>query len=269
MSAREGKFWRARLEAITNEYNRWRELSRKQINIKSRSSHPASSSAKSTTRPNRNIMSSDDSKIISSSSNTSYGHVYASAPATAATTSATPISAVFNKNVKSVNHHSNQVSLSVSINQSSAVTPMKSPVSAQPSSATSSTAVTVTSLVSGNMAGGPLPPATSLYTPIYPSAEQGHMSGQSSYFVSPTSTVEFGTSNFMSSTATSSSAPGFNSINSSDYYANNNSVGGSNNYGMGDNFQQSQQTYLQQQSIPVNSGSNVIYNKQVQPYNNR
>ncbi|CAF0990575.1 unnamed protein product [Brachionus calyciflorus] len=31
MSKREGKFWKARLESITNEYKKWREISRKQI----------------------------------------------------------------------------------------------------------------------------------------------------------------------------------------------------------------------------------------------
>lgn len=31
MSIREGKFWKARLESITNEYKKWREISRKQI----------------------------------------------------------------------------------------------------------------------------------------------------------------------------------------------------------------------------------------------
>lgn len=31
MSAKEGKFWKARLESITNEYKKWREISRKQI----------------------------------------------------------------------------------------------------------------------------------------------------------------------------------------------------------------------------------------------
>lgn len=31
ITARENKFWKARLESITNEYKKWRELSRKQI----------------------------------------------------------------------------------------------------------------------------------------------------------------------------------------------------------------------------------------------
>lgn len=33
MSAKEGKFWKARLETITNEYKKWREISRKQIKL--------------------------------------------------------------------------------------------------------------------------------------------------------------------------------------------------------------------------------------------
>jgi hypothetical protein len=38
MSAREGKFWKSRLESITNEYKKWREISRKQIKTNNESS---------------------------------------------------------------------------------------------------------------------------------------------------------------------------------------------------------------------------------------
>lgn len=72
MSDRENKFWKARLESITNEYKKWRELSRKQIKATTMNADGTPATTSTTTSkpiaiPSKSSSSKNDSSVKSNS----------------------------------------------------------------------------------------------------------------------------------------------------------------------------------------------------------
>ncbi len=73
MSDKEGKYWKGRLESITNEYKKWREISRKQI--KSSKDQDSTKTSSPTTTQTPIVLTTTTNNINTASANASLFHL--------------------------------------------------------------------------------------------------------------------------------------------------------------------------------------------------
>lgn len=124
MSDRENKFWKARLESITNEYKKWRELSRKQIKATTMNADGTPAATTTTSKPiaipSKSSSSSKNDSSVKSNSYQSDKSITMSQLATSSSTCLDESSSLFSSSATATTTASSLAAAAPSITVSTA-----------------------------------------------------------------------------------------------------------------------------------------------------